>query len=374
MAIIHLHLESQQPEDYCIRAQNENGLYSYIAYEDQQTIDVLVEPLLNLQENTLTLTAQEEGTVNLWMIVSVTEVNNCKESAFNDETAIIQNNAISFPYPADRARIYCWRAVRGEDNAYAVYSVPRTNDLIAAYHDRTTIQARAMLAPLTDWRYIATAPGNKAAEHCTSLDFSRPQVNDGDRATFSEVTEYCFQATDTADQQHYGSWSKADPRPVALAVEEAVVNIANDLELTELGRFLLYAADPKIHAGRAEFTLVCPASAEISCYSEDDGRFHLLRHSSLSEKQLAELRNTFTQIVYLDYLTEAQRQSLNFELLILYRQHRELFDQLLPSNFYRHHFYEGDFVADFHTFLLAEPYDLPESLSVWNNYYHLFFK
>ena len=374
LAVIHLHLASQQPEDYCIRAQNETGLYSYIAYENQQTINILVEPHLNPQENTLTLTARAEDTVTLWTIVSVTGVGSCKESAFNAGAETIQNNAIDLSYPVDQAKIYCWRAVRGEDNAYAVYIVPRTNNLIATYRDRTTIRAQAMLSPLTSWRYITAAPANTAAEHCTAADFSRSGVSDGEQATLSEAAEYCFQATDAAEQQHYGSWLKAGPRPVALAVEEAVVNIANDLELTRLGRFILYAADPKIHASQAEFALACPANAEISCYSEDDGRLHLLRHSTLSEKQLVKLRSSFIQTVYLDYLTDTQRRGLNFELLILYRQHQEFFDQLLPTNFYRHHFYEDEFVADFHAFLLAKPYDWPDGLSAWSSYYHLFFE
>ena len=376
VAIIHLHLEHKQAENYCVRAQNENGLFSYQTYLHSAGLAIEIRPSLDAASDGLRLEASSESAVSSWQIIAVDSVSDCAPAAFgNQEQILARVSTLALNYPVDRRLVYCWQARQGQLTAYATYEIPIGTLMIVAKQELQVIRAEALLRPLTDWHYVRReqATTTDASQHCSADDFGG-EIFAGQSARLETDYLYCFRAEDGSGKTHYGIWQAASQTSAEPQHEEISVILANDLKLTRLGQSILREARPVVHDNLDSLKRACPPANRFSCYASD-GRLHLLKAAQLDEEQRGELRQSLARIVRWNFLSAEQRASQNFELLLLYDSQLAAFDSILPANFYLHRIYQSEFIGDFHDFLLSQPNSWREFGGTdWRNYYLLFFR
>lgn len=373
ITVINLRLTPQQTVNYCIRAQNNFGIYSYKIYKIPQ------EPLLTidiaLEGSRLVLAAQADSIVSNWRVVQISNLSSCKEKAFNELNLIGGRGAITIEYPTSKLQIYCWQATHDQGLTYATQIVPATNKMVGAYRDGNQIRAHSLGVHLGNWQYVsrqASSP-NGSPGHCSEINFNNPvNVSSRQTTTFQQARDYCFRGVQTSNRKaHYGTYFTAALKIDNSNIEEIAVTLANDLNLTELGRFVLYQAQPKFHKTLTKLQEACGGKTETSCYSINDRRIHVLETADYTKTLKADL----IQAARWNYLSDEQRLVQNFELQMLYQQNQTFFDNLLPSNFYANRFYEEEFLNDFYTFLITRIVGIDlEDKSSWLNYYQLFFQ
>ena len=375
VAIIHLQLETKQAENYCIRAQNQNGLFSYHPYLHSPGLAIEIRP--SLSGDSLRLQAGSESSIGGWQVIAVDSVGDCAPATFGDQTNILARaSAITLEYPAGDRLVYCWQARQGQLAAYAAYEVPAGRVMILADQQLQKIEAESLLRPLDNWQYVSRekqAAPIGSGRHCSIGDFIG-EVFAGQSALPETGYQYCFRAEGGSGKTHYGSWRTTDSASAATQYEEIAVILANDLELTGLGQAILQAARPIVHDDLASLRRVCGLANRFSCRA-DDGRLHLLKTARTNNEQRNELRRSFARLVRWNLLSAEQRASQDFELLLLYESHQEAFDAALPANFYLNHLYRSKFIDDFHDFLISQPNSWRELGGPdWQNYYLLFFR
>ncbi len=366
----------QQPADYCIRAQNEIGIFSYQSYtHTSDPINIIIKPALDSNANSLSLQAETDTQVSQWRVADIGQINTCNADVFSDDSQVVaQTSKVDLNYPNSQAHIYCWQARFNETFAYAFYVIPSSNKMIVAYPGQHTIEALALLRPLQDWQYVERAKDNNSlGDHCSKIHFI-DSVNSGQQAPFKAASDYCFSAVDELGQKHYGIWTRAEVQRLDLTLEELAVNLANDLKLAGLGRSILYDLRPRLYENKEALLSFCPSTTKVGCYALKDKRLHLLKKASFANAERNELRQGIAQAIRHNYLSNQQRSFLDFELLVLYQQHRENFSSFLPANFYGQHFYEDQFIEDFYNYLIVNPSYWSKGHPIWRNYYELFFQ
>ena len=367
----------QQPANYCIRAQNEVGIFSYQSYiHISDSINITIEPTLDTNANSLSLQAKTDTPINQWQVANVTQINACNADAFgNNSQVVAQTSRIDLNYPNNKAYIYCWQASFNGNFAYTFYFIPSSNNMIAAYQGQNAIEALPLLRPLQDWQYIVrTRDESSLGKHCSETEFSTGEVHSGQQAPFKASSDYCFSAIDDLGQKHYGIWIRTEVQRPDLAIEEIAVNLTNDLQLTGLGLLILYDSNPQLYEKKDALLSFCPSTVKVGCYARGDGRLHLLKKTSLTGAERNELRQSVAQAIRHEYLSAQQRSFLDFELLVLYQQNHEDFGRFLPANFYGQHFYEDKFIEDFYNYLIVNPSYWSKGHPIWRNYYNLFFQ
>ena len=379
ITIINLHLETRQAEDYCIRAQNKIGLYSYKKYILDE------EPLINIKtsftsaRSRLVLTAESFSSVSGWQVAHLGSINDCQVDRFSGQNIVAYQRQIEVAYPSNRSQIYCWQATSGQNKTYAVHLVPAADKMIATYRIGNQIKAYSLGAQLSNWQYISRDNQRNESgslDHCDDLDFSNnTAIANGQMITFGQVKQYCFRAVNQAGVNHHSRWFTADLYLNESQAGENAVVLANDLKLTDLGKFIFYSTKPKFHEDLSDLQSSCNLKTAFSCYSFEDRRIHILK-SSETTKDLDELRTSITQAVRWHYLTDQQRIVQDFELAILYQDNQAFFDEVLPKNFYIDKFYEGEFLDGFYNFLMTQATDginLRDWQESWQYYHQSFF-
>ena len=369
-------LNFQQPADYCIRAQNEIGIFSYQSYiHTSDPVNIMIQVALDSNANSLSLQTSTDTQASQWQVADIGQISACNADAFSDASQVVaQSSKVDLNYPNSQAHIYCWQARSNETFAYAFYLIPSSNKMIVAYPGQHAIEALALLRPLQDWQYVERATDdNSLGDHCAEIDFST-SVNAGQQASFKAASDYCFSAVDELGQRHYGIWTRGAIQKLDLALEELAVNLANDLQLAGLGRSILYDLKPRLYENKEALLSFCPSTTKVGCYALKDKRLHLLKKASFTKAEGNELRQGIAQAIRHNYLSDQQRSFLDFELLVLYQQHRENFSSFLPANFYGQHFYEDQFIEDFYNYLIVNPSYWSKGHPIWRNYYELFFQ
>ena len=381
IAVVNLHSTARQNERYCLRAQNKYGVYDYKEYSLTGTdFFVTVSAQLTRDQSRLTLEATTDSNVSQWQIVQVDNLSDCEGESFNAQIPISNRNSTEIEYPSTTSRIYCWQASNGQDKAYAAYVIPAGNMMVATYRAGNQIKALSLRSQLKNWQYVSQSliPSQDDAKiHCSNLDFNAGnQIVKQQNIVVDKVQQYCFRAEDPSGQNHYGYWFTADLQSNTTQAEETAAIWADNLELTELGRYVFYQTKPKFYKELSDLHNVCQSKTKISCYSAKDGRIHIHKVTDYSNHPI-DVKADIAQAIRRNYLTIDQRLAQNSELLILYKQNKTAFDKILPANFYANRFYEEEFLEEFYVFLMSQS---SEEINIddwqensWQKHYQLFF-
>ena len=376
-AIINLDSRASQADSYCIRAQNKAGIYSYKKQILEKT-DFSITIEADLATTNPTLRGSTDSAGGVWQIAAVENLNNCRQEEFDDLTTISYQNNLPIKYPENIQKTYCWQISENSNKAYAIYSIPAGDKLIATYRVNDQITGHSLYPDLSNWQYVSrpVSTGIKnLKEHCSEADFDiDPKDIDLPVITFVQVEQYCFRASNEKDDYHYGFWFTADLKLNKPPTEDALVILADQLNLTDLGKSIFYRSKPEFHDTASEIEAVCGFKTRTSCYSNENGHIHILQTDNLGER-LKDLKRDIAQAARWNYLSTEQRLIQDLELSVIYRQNKTFLDETLPANFYDSQFYEEELLNSFHDFLMSHETEinLGQWGQSWWNYRRLFF-
>lgn len=354
-------------EAYCLRAQNTAGIYSYETY-DPNTEDLVITIGASFPNAaSVRLAASTTGAdISTWAIASSDSLNQCRDGEFGPN--IISRQAVfTARYPSTIAQVYCWQADDGQHRHYAAYAIPNSEKLLATYRIADRITSHSIYPRLSNWQYVSRlVPINAGTDktHCGEADFATGSLElETPSIVFTRVEQYCFRALDSDGRHHYGYWFTADLKINNPTVEDKAAILSQELGLSALGRYIFYGAQPKFHENEAAMEAACGFRARFSCYVREDGRIHIMNKEA-TEVRLQDLSENIAQAARWNYLSDEQRAVQNLELLIIYRQNKTYFDARLPGDFASEHFFEDDFLNDFHDFLMT---GAETELARWQN-------
>lgn len=376
-AAINLDLRINRAENYCIRAQNTIGIYSYEKYTLNKTkLSITVEA--ELTTNNLNLKGYGNSSVETWQITAIEDPNDCQSDGLAGLTVSSRRRDLAVEYPGETQKTYCWQASNSQDEAYAAYSVPAANKKIATYRINNRIVGHSLYPQMSSWQYVSRPTPNDNQNlkvHCSETDFEAAAY-DVNQPTilFTKIEQYCFRAIAEGDNYHYGAWFTANLRSANSATDDTLVVLADKLQLTNLGKFIFYQAKPELHEDASEIEAACGFKTRTSCYTEEDGRIHIFERDDIDE-HLQNLKKSLAEAARWNYLSAEQRSIQDLELLIIYQQNKTFFDDILPSNFYANQFFEDEFLNNFHNFLMTHETEinLEQWQQSWKNYRQLLF-
>lgn len=374
IAVMILRVNLRLQDNYCIRAQNPDGLFAYKKYEREQSEDFIqIRSEVNTEDSLLKLIAENRIPVENWRIARVSGFSDCNDQRFESQTIITETNTLTLEQPLAQTKIYCFQAAHAEQKAYAIYFVASSDNMLGIYNNNAEVKAVGLLQNLTNW-HSETAPpeekNNLLGDYCPKTIGSLQPSSTNSNLKYTQGHLYCFVGMTENGNNYYSPWIQAQRLDISPETEEYIVILAHDIGLTELSRFVLYQAQPTFYENLSQLREVCGQKAQISCFIKADKSVHILKKEN-NQQHLTELKTTITQVIRWHYLTPAQRQAHDQHLLLFYQQNMTEFEEILPDNFYDNHMYLSDFINAFHTFLITKNVDWGPT---WQHWQALFFR
>ena len=374
IAVVILRVNLRLQDNYCIRAQNQDGLFAYKKYEREQSEDFIqIRSEIDTENSLLKLSAGNRIPIENWRIARVSGFSDCNDQQFENQTVVAETNTLTLEQPLAQTKIYCFQATRAEQKTYAVYFVASNDNMLGVYNNNAEIKAVGFLQDFTNWYSETALPEAKddllGGDCPKTTESLRPSLTNSS-LIYTQSHLYCFVGATEDGNNYYSPWIQARPLDISPEIEEYIVILAHDIGLTELSRFVLYQAQPTFYENLGQLREVCGQKAQISCFIESDKSVHILKKEN-NQQYLTELKTTIAQVIRWHYLTTAQRQAHNQHLLLFYQQNMTEFEEILPDNFYNNHMYLSDFINDFHAFLITKNVDWDPT---WQHWQALFFR
>ena len=357
IAIINTDSAAAQLDSYCVRAQNQAGLYSYERLEPSGGQAAITITAALEAGGRLNLTARANMPAGGWQIRRAAALSGCQPENFTDLGLVSSGASHTVGYPTSRYRVYCFRATAGGEFIYGAYRLPAGGNLVGTYRLGDLISGHSIYPQLDNWQYAQRELTDATVgSHCSAADFTLgANVVPQQTVRFSRVEQYCFRAeSGGGGGWHYGRWFTANLRLDSTRTDETAAALAAELGLSELGRLILYQTQPSFHDKLSELREICQAAVRAACYLPDENRLHVLE-AARNEDDWVELRRNLAQAARLTYLTPDQRAVQIFELSLIYRNNRAYFDTLLPGDFYDDHLYEDELAAELADILISLP-------------------
>ena len=378
LAIIRLQQVQPIYNNFCIQAQNQQGIFSHQYYVNdyEQQNSINIQANLDLSNQTLNLQAQTSQPINNWQIKSVSSVSNCLNK-FNNYPVLRSSSSVTINYPVSQTQIYCWQAVDiNDNNFYTTYTIKPQIISLRAYQFENAITGISLRSQtLNNWQFI-TQTQQPTTQNCNSQNFSNAStIKNGQRASLVDGLYYCFRATDQT-QTYYSQWLKGVAKANQQITEDKIA-LSHDLKLTNWGKVIFYQNSVKFHTRQQDLSQVCPLTTSYSCYNHVDQTIHIYKHD-ITENRLNQLKIALLHSLRYKLLNSEQLQAQNSLLHLTYDTQSPSIKRLDAKNIVQNSFYQSQFEDNLYNLIIEsitnDPNQDQSVLSDWRDYYLLIFK